>query len=204
MSDPPEDVKFWIIATKDGGRSWNVVAPAGMPPALPGEFAFRERPVHHLGPWPQRVVRDRRRHPSARLPLPRPRCDVERQFHADPPRPDRRHLRACLPRSAAWARCRRPVRRADGFAGQLRRTRDGGTSWRLVTGAPPEYRSGATRVNGHTAIAVGPTGSDVSTDHGRKWIRFDSGSFDTTDCANPNAYWASGEQGRVACLVRTR
>ena len=33
-------------------------------------------------------------------------------------------------------------------------------------------------------------------------INFDSGSFDTVDCAGGWACWASGEQGRVAYLVR--
>jgi hypothetical protein len=51
---------------------------------------------------------------------------------------------------------------------------------------------------------VGPTGSDVSFDQGRSWQRFDDGSFDTVDCANPRACWASGTQGRVAYLTRTR
>src|SRR5919109_759829 len=40
LSDPPDGVKFRIISTSDGGQSWNVVNPAGMPDALPGEFAF--------------------------------------------------------------------------------------------------------------------------------------------------------------------
>jgi photosystem II stability/assembly factor-like uncharacterized protein len=40
LSDPPDGVKFHVISTSDGGQSWHVVDPAGMPPALPGEFAF--------------------------------------------------------------------------------------------------------------------------------------------------------------------
>jgi photosystem II stability/assembly factor-like uncharacterized protein len=93
-----------------------------------------------------------------------------------------------------------PTASPDNFA----RTGDGGRSWTLVPGAPAEYRSGATWVDGHTAVAVGPSGSDVSTDHGTTWIRFDSGSFDTVDCARPSACWASGEHGRVAYLVTSR
>jgi hypothetical protein len=57
-------------------------------------------------------------------------------------------------------------------------------------------------VDGHTVIAVGPTGSDVSTDFGTTWLGFDDGSFDTVDCASPVACWASGEAGRVAYLER--
>ena len=74
---------------------------------------------------------------------------------------------------------------------------------KLLANAPAEYRSGATWVNGHTAIAVGPTGSDVSQNRGQTWTRFDSGSLDTVDCARPNACWASGSNGRVSYLTRS-
>ena len=40
LSDPPDLVKFRILSTSNRGRTWHVVNPAGMPPALPGEFAF--------------------------------------------------------------------------------------------------------------------------------------------------------------------
>jgi hypothetical protein len=83
-------------------------------------------------------------------------------------------------------------------------TSDGGKTWRLVgAGAPDGYRSGAAWVPGlpRTAIAVGPTGSDVTTDAGRTWTRFDTGSFDAVDCAANAACWASGEAGRAARLV---
>jgi hypothetical protein len=60
-----------------------------------------------------------------------------------------------------------------------------------------------TWVDGHTAIAVGLSGSDYSTNFGATWTRFDDGSLDTVDCANPTACWASGANGRVAYLVRT-
>ena len=78
---------------------------------------------------------------------------------------------------------------------------DGGVNWQPVDDEPGEYRSGAHWVTGNTAIAVGPSGSDVSSDHGRSWTRFDDGSFDTVDCAGGFACWASGEQGRVAKLA---
>ena len=93
-----------------------------------------------------------------------------------------------------------PTASPDNFA----RTSDGGASWSLIAGAPAEYRSGATWLNGSTAIAVGPSGSDVSTDRGTTWQRLDDGSLDTVDCASPNACWASGEAGRVAYLERSR
>jgi len=51
-------------------------------------------------------------------------------------------------------------------------------------------------------LAVGLSGSDFSKNGGRTWTRFDDGSLDTVDCANPNACWASGANGRVAYLTR--
>src|SRR6478752_933280 len=39
MSDPV-DGKFRLIRTRDGGRSWSLVDPAGMPAAESGEFGF--------------------------------------------------------------------------------------------------------------------------------------------------------------------
>src|SRR5580765_528422 len=74
-----------------------------------------------------------------------------------------------------------PTASPDSFA----RSVNGGSSWSLAPGAPTEYRSGVAWVNGHTAIAVGLSGSDVSTDFGPTWQRFDDGSLDTVDCARP-------------------
>jgi photosystem II stability/assembly factor-like uncharacterized protein len=81
-------------------------------------------------------------------------------------------------------------------------TSDGGKTWTLASG-PSEYRSGVHYANGRTAFAVGPSGSDVSTDDGHSWTKFDDGSFDTIDCAGGDQCWASGEQGRVAYLTRS-
>jgi photosystem II stability/assembly factor-like uncharacterized protein len=92
-----------------------------------------------------------------------------------------------------------PTASPDAFA----RSFNGGATWNLVPGAPQEYRSGVTWANGHTAIAVGLSGSDYSSNFGATWTRFDDGSLDTVECASPTACWASGANGRVAYLVRT-
>src|SRR5262249_29126305 len=79
-------------------------------------------------------------------------------------------------------------------------TADGGRRWTVAARPPTAYRSGVSWLGGLAAIAVGPTGSDISYDGGRTWRQFDSGSFDTVDCALPGACWAAGEQGRAARL----
>jgi photosystem II stability/assembly factor-like uncharacterized protein len=199
LSDPV-DGRFRLIATDDGGLTWRVVV-ADMPPALSGEFAFAASGqclVSHGG----------------RAWFATGGATEARVFRSDD-------------RGATWHASSTPIRSGatagifalafrdgnHGFAvggdfttpdtapDALALTDDGGRSWRLVEDAPGEYRSGGTWMTGHVALVVGPTGSDVSTDAGQSWQRFDDGSFDTVDCAHGNACWASGEQGRVAFLT---
>jgi hypothetical protein len=54
---------------------------------------------------------------------------------------------------------------------------------------------------GDTALAVGLTGSDVSTDSGQTWQLFDTGSFVHVDSTQDGTCWASGTGGTVARLV---
>jgi photosystem II stability/assembly factor-like uncharacterized protein len=82
-------------------------------------------------------------------------------------------------------------------------TSDGGRTWRPAASAPSEYRSGVDWLRGHTAIDVGLSGSDYSTDGGNTWTTFDTGSFDTVDCVHTTC-WASGAGGRVAYLAQSK
>lgn len=199
LSDPV-DGTFRLLATRDGGRSWRVQPTEGMPAALDGEFAFaasgtclvtlgrhawfatgggaQARVFHSRNggrTW-QAVATPVKSGPSAGIyslafRTPRQGLAIGGDF--------------ATPESAPDA---------------LALTRDGGRSWALAgTGAPGEYRSGAAWLH-HAALAVGPTGSDVSTDGGRTWRRFDTGSFDSVQCTRHGACWASGEKGRVARL----
>jgi photosystem II stability/assembly factor-like uncharacterized protein len=204
LSDPPDGLHFRVIATDDGGLNWHVTG-AQMPEALPGEFAFAASG--------QCITTDHGR----RAWFGTGGAAQARVFRSDDG-------------GASWSVAPTPLNSgptagifALAFRGQqhglavggdflaetaspdnFARTADGGASWNLLPAAPPEYRSGATWLDGHTALAVGPSGSDVSTDAGATWQRFDDGSLDTVDCARPTACWASGANGRVAYLVRTR
>ena len=202
LSDPPDGVKFRIISTSDGGQSWHVVDPAGMPPALSGEFAFAASGQcitsnHGHRAWfgtggaaQARVFRSDNRGRTWSVSATPMNSGPSAGIFALAFRSQQHGF-------AVGGDFLLPAASPDNFA----LTRDGGRSWLLVPGAPAEYRSGATWVNGLIAIAVGPTGSDASFDHGRSWHGFDDGSFDTVDCAH-GACWASGEQGRAAYLIR--
>jgi photosystem II stability/assembly factor-like uncharacterized protein len=200
ISDPPDGVHFRVIATDDGGMSWHVT---GLQmPAAPGAYAFAasgqcltsdhgHRAWFGSGGAEASVFRSDDGGSSwTKAPTPMlfgPTAGINGiAFNGQ-----QRGI-------AVGGDFLLPTASPDAFA----RSFDGGSSWSLVPGAPQEYRSGVTWVDGHTAIAVGLSGSDVSTDFGATWQRFDSGSLDTVDCASPVACWASGAGGRVAYLVR--
>src|SRR4029450_8327157 len=203
VSDPPDGLKFRIIKTTDGGRTWSAVDPAGMPPALPGEFAFAASGQcitsnHGRSAWlgsggsaQARVFTSRNRGRTWSVSATPMNSGPSAGILAPGFRSQRHGL-------AVGGDFTMPTASPNNFAA----TRNGGGSWALISGAPAEYRSGATWVKGNTAIAGGPAGSDYSKNHGRTWTRFDNGSLDTVDCANPNACWASGADGRVHALTR--
>ena len=201
LSDPPDGVHFRVIATDDGGMSWHVTG-LQMPEA-PGEYAFAasgeclttdhgHRAWFGTGGSGASVFRSDDRGVSWTMaPTPMlfgPTAGINGlAFNGQ-----QRGI-------AVGGDFALPTASPDSFA----RSFDGGSSWNLLPGAPSEYRSDVTWVDGHTAIAVGLSGSDVSGNFGATWQRFDDGSLDTADCATPNACWASGANGRVAYLVRT-
>jgi photosystem II stability/assembly factor-like uncharacterized protein len=203
LSDPPDGVKFRIIATGDGGRSWHVVDPAGMPEALAGEFAFAASGQCLTSDHGHRAWFGTGGAAQARVF----RSDDRGLTWSVAATPI-----ASGPSSGIFALAFRSQQHGIAVGGDflaptaspdnVASTRDGGSSWQLEPGAPAEYRSGATWLNGNTVIAVGPSGSDVSSNGGQTWRRFDDGSLDTTDCATPVSCWASGADGRVAYLVR--
>jgi len=200
LSDPVNGY-FRILATDDGGQTWDVVD-ADMPAALPGEFAFAASgqcivSKGHTawfatgGGAEARVFRSDDRGQTWEVfttpILSGPSAGIFALAFRD-----QKHG------IAAGGDFTLPTASPDALA----LTSDGGETWQLVSDAPNEYRSGATWVNGRIAIIVGPSGSNITFDQGQTWEPLDSGSFDTVDCAHPNACWASGEQGRVARLVK--
>ena len=197
LSDPPDGQHFLVLGTDDGGLSWHVTGQQ-MPQALPGEAAFAasgECITSHggrawFGTTAGRVFRSDDGGASWTVSqTPIASGGGTNGINALAFRSGQHGL-------AVGGDFADPTNSPDNFA----RTSDGGLTWSLLPGGPPEYRSGVTWLNGNTAIAVGLTGSDVSTDFGTTWQRFDDGSFDTVDCASPVACWASGAAGRVAYL----
>ena len=205
MGDPVGG-KFQILATEDGGKSWALVPSSGMPDALPGEFGFaasgtcietaggRDAWFGTGGDVVSRVFHSGDRGRT---------WDVVETPVASAPAGGIFSLAFADPRHGiiVGGDFLDPTNAPDGAA----YTTDRGATW-IPADGPGEYRSGSAWIPRlpKTAIAVGPTGSDVTTDGGRSWTRFDTRSFDAVDCTQTGACWASGAQGAAARLVVDR
>jgi photosystem II stability/assembly factor-like uncharacterized protein len=204
LSDPVGGA-FRIAATSDGGRSWTVRPGAGMPPALAGEFAFAAsgtclvaRPGGRYwfasgGGAQTRVFRS---------------TDAGRTWQVSATPIASGEAAGIF--SLAFTDARHGIAVGGDFTAPdaadraAATTSDGGRTWRLVPAdrAPAGYRSGSDFLpfGSPVALAVGPTGSEISVDSGRSWRPFDTGSFDSVQCGIFGGCWASGEQGRAAVL----
>jgi len=202
LSDPVNG-KFRVLSTSAGGVRCATLPTTGMPDALAGEFAFaasgqcisvaggRDAWIATGGGAKARVLhsRDRGRTWSA----------IDTVLASGP---------SAGVFATAWRDHKRGIAVGGDYAAPTNGTdalgisRDGGRSWEKPTTSPQGYRSGVTwhPFLPTAALAVGTTGSDVTFDSGRTWHQFDSGSFDTVDCAADGACWASGAKGRVGVL----
>ena len=200
----PVDRKFSLVETRDGGKTWNPVNTDGMPPALVNEAAFDASGTCLASG------------PGGRFYIGTGGADQARVFRSA----DGGHT---------WNVSRTPVasgnargifsvsfgdeRRGIAVGGDYRdQTRaeanaawsgDGGATWSLAKSLPGGYRSGSSWVPGleGTAVAVGPTGTDITTDGGRNWRALSNDSFDAIQCPTQNVCFASGERGAIARLV---
>ncbi|MEU3368997.1 WD40/YVTN/BNR-like repeat-containing protein [Streptomyces sp. NPDC006711] len=204
MSDPV-DGKYRILSTADGGRSWKVLPSQGMPAAEPGEAGFAASGQCLVASGPKDVwlatgggATGRVLHSGDRgLTWTAAEAGIDA---GDPARGvfglafrDRTHGIAV----GGDYRAGQPSPRAAAVTG------DGGRHWDPAATPVAGYRSGVAWLP-HTrasALAVGPTGTDVTRDGGRTWTTVDTGSYDTVDCAHDGGCWAAGEQGRVARLT---
>lgn len=199
----PIDGRFLILASDDGGRTWREAPKDSRPTALPGEAAFAASGTSLVmhdstrawigsGGSTARVFRTTDRGRSwvvASTPLSGPTGSAG-VF------------------SLSFADALRGIAIGGDFSiegGRDRNvavTRDGGATWEPAGGKPPNgYRSAVAIVpltRGQGAVAVGPTGTDISLDGGRNWTPADTLGYHAVRFAPDGAGWATGPRGRVA------
>ena len=80
-------------------------------------------------------------------------------------------------------------------------TRDGGKTWQPGEGLSG-YRSAVAYIDDKTTIAVGTSGTDVSTDRGATWKKIGSEDLNAVTAKGKNSVWAVGPKGLVFKLAK--
>jgi photosystem II stability/assembly factor-like uncharacterized protein len=197
------DGQFVVLKTEDGGASWNRLPASVFPPALENEGFFAASgtnvavlPPNHV--WigtgaanQSRVLRSSDGGKSwalATTPL------------------------ASGPSSGIFSIAFEDARNGlvvggdykveAGASDNAARTTDGGATWTPVTGLSG-FRSAVAYLSTELVIAVGPSGSDVSTDRGATWTRIDGPGFHTIAAPRRLAMaFAAGERGAIGLMLR--
>ena len=204
----PVDGKLLVIATEDGGRSWKALPPGAFPDSPAGEAGFAasgtclrvggtaDAWIGLGGTQGARVFRT---------------TDGGATWHAsDTPMLSGESSTGIF--SLALLADGRGIAvggdytKADAVGANAIHTVDGGATWSAVPGPPPSGYRSCVAVLPHsqdsTLVAVGPNGSDLSTDGGLSWRRFSDEGFHAVSAAPDGTVWASGSDGRIAKLVR--
>ncbi|MFJ3924735.1 WD40/YVTN/BNR-like repeat-containing protein [Streptomyces sp. NPDC090022] len=206
VSDPV-DGRFRMLATEDGGRSWRVLPAEGMPAALPGEAGFAASGQCLVSAGPRDVWLATGGGAAGRVLHSSDRGLTWRVADSTVPGGDPAKGVFGLAFREGGARAAGLAVGGDYRTGEASPraaavSSDAGATWRAAATPPAAYRSGVTWLPylRSVALAVGPTGTDVTLDAGRTWRPLDAGSFDTVACGRDGACWAAGEKGRVGRL----
>jgi len=198
--------RFPVLETTDGGRSWHPMSAAGMPGTVPGTGALATGTClvtkgRHDAWFGTTGVSGGGHNPQV--------------FHTHDGGRTWTVTETPVPGTAANIASLSFRNLRDGLAvggnfnagqnidlGAVARTSDGGTSWALGD-TPGGFRNGVMWIPGrrNTAVAVGPDGSDVTTDGGRTWSRFDRTLLLGINCSPHAGCWAVGKDGSAALLV---
>jgi photosystem II stability/assembly factor-like uncharacterized protein len=84
-------------------------------------------------------------------------------------------------------------------------TKDGGSVWTPPLTPTGGYRECVEYIGKNTAVATGPTGTDITTDGGRNWRQLSAGGFHVVRKSRKgNLVLMAGAQGKIAMLITAR
>jgi photosystem II stability/assembly factor-like uncharacterized protein len=192
------DGQFVLIRTFDGER-WSRVPPDALPAPLPNEGAFAASGTNvaiegnniWFGTSAARVIRstDRGRSWTA---VPTPLASGESAGIFSIAFRDRQH----------GIVVGGDYRKENESAENAALTTDGGATWTRMTGLGG-FRSAVSYIPAltETIVAVGPSGSDYSSDGGKTWHAIEGPGFHTLSVARRSRIaWAAGEKGSISVL----
>jgi photosystem II stability/assembly factor-like uncharacterized protein len=204
----PVNGRFTVLRTTNGGATWSLVPEPRQPAALPGDGMFAASGTCL-------VVQGRTNAWFGTGGAARARVlrTTDRGLTwSDAPTPISAGTSSAGIFSVAFSDARRGIivggdyRKERESGDNLAVTEDGGTTWMLAgTTRLRGFRSGVVFIpgsGGRDAIAVGPAGTDRSTDGGRTWAPIGDDGFHAASVGRAGkAVWAVGEQGRVGRLA---
>jgi len=191
----PVDGQFVILTTADGGRTWQR---RPTPPALPNEGAFAASNSCLLARGKREIWFATGGGAAVRV------------FHS--PDAGQTWSVTAAPSSGIYSLAFAGRLLGIAVGGDYTRpgdsqrniaiTDNGGRKWLDPSGTHPHgYRSAVAYLASRQAwIAVGTSGSDLSSDGGRNWKLFDTGAYNAIGAAGSDALWAVGPKGRVGRL----
>ncbi|MEM7583383.1 MAG: hypothetical protein AAF560_08395 [Acidobacteriota bacterium] len=203
----PVDGRFMVLATDDGGSSWNSVPSEGMPPALDGEAGFAASGTglavmtgglawFGTGGPEARVFRSRDYGQSWQVATT-PMLAGEGSMGI---------FSVAFSDPSHGIAVGGDYTQPEGTERHAACTTDGGVTWTLIeSSSPAGYRSAVAFVpdsQGQIVMAAGTSGSDLSLDGGESW---QTAGAENTNCVafGPSLCtgWAAGPEGFIAKLV---
>jgi photosystem II stability/assembly factor-like uncharacterized protein len=198
----PLDGKFYVLTTHDGGKTWQEIPRDAFPSVLPGEAAFAASGTSVVvlkntkrawmgtgGGTVARVFRTEDRGRTwqvAQTPMPAgPSSGIF-------------GLRFWSEKSGLAVGGNYQAER-DSTCNALR-TNDGGRTWQPAGPLRPGGLKEGAALVGNRLVAVGPSGTSLSTDWGKTWQPLDASAFHAVSFAG-NAGWAVGGKGVIARFV---
>ncbi len=209
MSDPV-DMRVLLIETHDGGSTWNEIERQRCPGTRRGEAGFAASGTNMCVIGTQSVLvalgggEEGQAEPTSRVVYSHDRAHNWSCATVPMPRsPSSGIFSMAFANSSTGIAVGGNYLKQEQSEGNIAITTDGGATWTVPTGTPPRgYRSGvAARTMGREVlwVAVGPTGTDVSTDNGRNWKAVSDVGFHAIQFSpDASAGFASGSNGPVA------
>ena len=208
MSDPT-DGHVLLIETRDGGKSWQELPLLNRPKAERGEGGFAASGTNMILSGERCLValgsgEENQTEPNSRVVYSDDRSKTWKVASV----PIQRNTSSGI-FSIAMSQGKFGVAVGGNYlkpeikSSNIAITNDGGVNWHKPEGRPPRgYRSSVAFVsaaNEKHLVAVGPDGTDISTDGGKNWqAASDTGFHAVMFTKNDHHGWASGSDGRIA------
>ena len=197
MSDPV-DGRFVLMTTDDGGATWQPIPPARIPTAITGEGGFAASGTCLVTQGKRNIWLASGGAATARVYRSTDRGQTW-TVHETP-------ILAGIASAGIFSIAFRDSKHGLIVGGNYSKpsesgktiasTNNGGKTWQLLENKL-SFRSGAVYVKGKW-IAVGTSGSDVSSDNGMSWQKLDSENYNAVSFTKVGVGWAAGPNGRIA------